>query len=289
MSTEAIIVSKNAIKDWEVYNKTYARDEFFNEKATHRDIGGFYSGQFSVETEDREEAVRLVTLSPGRHVEFRSEKGILDWEGMIRSAEFNTGIHHVRCDLRNMANKVFTRYQPVGGGATVRSSTVEYAASQDRWGSKTWVLSGGEMSAPVADQRAQVYLNDVYWASPQIYSIQQAGVLKDVLEIKFTLIGYWQVLDWAVYNQVAVAGEIAASDVVGEIIADPDVAQYISTSELETNGTLITKKYDADRRPTGILKGICGVGDSQFNPWISGFGPNRSFYYRQAALSRLPT
>lgn len=289
MSTEAIIVKQGPITTWERFNITLTPVRFRDPSITHRDIGGFYSARFDLETNDREEAIEWLNNGPGRHVEFYSEKGIVDFEGQIRRAQLDTGIAVVECDLRNMANSVFVRYQPVGGGATARSATVEDDLSIARWGRKVWVLAGGEVDAGVADQRAQLYLNSSYWAKPTLASLNQGGTINKILNINFVCVGYWQLLDYAVYNQTLIAGEADASTVVEQILTDAVVAQFVESYEIEQNTTQMTQEYDADLRPTSILEGICAYGDAQYNPYVAGFEAGRKFYYRQGAASRLPT
>jgi hypothetical protein len=289
LSVEAIVVSRNVISTYEDYTKTLTPKTFTAPRMSHREIGGFYSATYELTTTDREESIALLNMSPGRDVKFYNEKGNLDWEGMIRSVALDTGIAVLENDLQNMANAVFVRYQPVGGGATVRSTTVEDALSQARWGKKTWVLSGGEVSAAAADQRAQVFLDQVFWAKPTLKSLNQGGTLSKIIKLRFTCIGYWHTLDWSVYNQTAVAGETSASTIAAAIFADADVAQFLTGYTTETNDTQLTQEYDADRKPTSILAGIAAYGDSDDDLWVAGVGPGRVGYYRQGAQATLPT
>ena len=289
MSIESIVVSNNILSDVEQFTFTLTPEQFQDQKTSHRSIGGFYNAQFSIPFSDKEKAIQWVNLGPGRDVRFYNEKGNLDWEGMIRSVSFDTGIAVIENDLRNMANAVFVRYQPVGGGATVRSTTVEDTLSQSRWGKKTWVLAGGEVNAAVADQRAQNFLDQSFWASPGLKSLDLAGTLVSEVLIKFLCIGYWHTLDWNPYNQTVLVGEIDANSVVAAIAADADVGQYINSTYIETNLTQVTQEYDADRNPTSILDGIASLGDSNNNVWVVGMEANRAFYYRQGAQAKLPT
>ena len=289
MSIEAIVVSNNPIADYEQYTRTLTPDQFQDQQMTHRAIGGFYDARFSIPFADKEQAIAWVNLGPGRDVRFYNEKGNLDWEGMIRSVRFDTGVAIIENDLQNMANAVFVRYQPVGGGNTVRSTVMEDLLSQSRWGKKTWVLAGGEINAAVADQRAQVFLEQSFWSSPGLKSLDLAGTLKSEVLLEFICIGYWLTLDWNPYNQTVIAGEVDADNVVAAILADADVGQYVTGAVIEDNLSQITQEYDADRKPTSILTGIASLGDGSFNPWVAGVGANREFYYRQGAQARLPT
>lgn len=289
MAIESIIVKQGPITSWERFNITLTPRRFRSPEVTYRDMGNFYSANFSLLTNDREEAIEWLNNGPGRHVEFYSDKGIIDFEGQIRRAQLDTGIAVVECDLRNMANSVFVRYQPVGGGATARSATVEDDLSISRWGRKVWVLAGGEVDAAVADQRAQLYLDNSYWAKPSLASLSQGGTINKELLINFICVGYWQLLDYAVYNQTLIVGEADASTVIEQIVTDAVVGQFVDSYEIEDNTTQITQEFDADQRPSAIVEGICAYGDSLYNPFVAGFEAGRKFYYRQGAASRLPT
>lgn len=289
MPLATIIVLHNPATLWERYRRNIHMTEIADWGMVEREEGGYYSANFRFRPRNREDALEFLNNGVGRMVEFYNHRGLQDWEGMVRRVSIDTGVVKVTNDLSDMANAVLVRYSPVGGGTPTRSAVKTHAASQSRFGKKYFVISGGEMAAAVADQRAQLYLDQVFWSSPRLESVDQGGSFKgDDFTIDVQCIGLGDAMDFVLYNQTALTGQVDASVVVTAIITNAEVAQFIKSYEVATNVTPVSREFDNDRRPMDILKSIASLGDSNRNPYVVGVEADRHFFFRQGAPYRIP-
>jgi hypothetical protein len=267
----------------EAYHEELSFDEFADEQYELRDIGGFYSCSFKIAHPIKEWVIEFLTNGVGRHLEFYNDKSELNWEGFVNTVELKVGATTIRCSLTDMANRVWARYQPLGGGAVARSTVQNELVSQARWGIKEEILNAGQVNLAEADQRAQAYLRQVYWATPELEGIRIGQNIED-MQLTIHGLGYWHTLGWRTYNQTAATGTENASTQVAAIVAS--VGQYVKSVEFDGNGTVVTKVYDADRRAADIIESICDLGDPSYNLFVAGMEADRHFYYRQAAPAR---
>ena len=61
---------------------------------------------------------------------------------------------------------------------------------------------------------------------------------------------------------------------------------FVKNRAIQRNDTTCQEKYDADMWPADIMKGIAGIGDSNFGKWIVGMRERKTVYYEPAAPSR---
>jgi len=268
------------------YHEELSVGRFEDEQYELRDVGGFYSCQFKVARPTKEWAIEFLNNGAGRHVQFYNDKSNLNWEGYVNTVEMHVGAATVRCSLTDMANSVWCRYSPLGGGAVTRSTVMDNAASQARWGIKEEVLNAGQVAAAQADQRAQAYLNRSYWAKPSLESIR-LGARSEEINLTVHGLGYWHTLGWRVYNQTVNTGTDNAAAVVITVVTA--VGDFIASTEYDGNATAVTRVFDADRRANDIIESICDLGDGDYNLFVAGVEAERHFYYRQGAPSELVT
>lgn len=218
MPINSIVITENPVTDWEMYEQTLDEARFANPTIVHRDQGGFWQASFEYIPRDREDAIAFLNNGVGRNIVFYNENGSVDWEGFINTITMDTGTATLKNTLSGMANKVWTRYTPVGGGAVTRGTVMEDADSQARYGIKEIAISGGEISSTIADQLAQAFLNLNFWPIPQLDQINLAGSLLNQPRITISCHGYFRTLEWRVWNQTAVGGTQGASAEVTDII-----------------------------------------------------------------------
>jgi len=222
MPIETIVITENPVSSWEQYEQTIVRGKNFEaESHTHRDMGGFWQATFEYIPQDREDALSFLNNALGRSVVFYNEDGNIDWEGFINTVTLSTGTASIKNTLNDLANKVWVRYTPVGGGAVTRSTVMEDAVSQGRYGIKEQVIAGGEISSTVADQIAQLYLDSHYWPFPQLQSIDLSGTPKAHPGISVVCYGWFRTLEWRVYNQTVDAGTQNAGQQITDMIGIP--------------------------------------------------------------------
>lgn len=280
MPVSSVVITANPVKEWEQFSLTLDRQMISRPQMDYRDLGGDWSASFSVHPDLLTRAFSSDFLANGmmRHVEIYNEKGVKDWTGFITKMTLNTGTAVIEADIADMANRVWVRYNP--SGTVLRSTTLDFAGSQDRYGIKQRVLVGGKISLGVADAFAQQVLDWVKWPSPGMRSLSlgRGRTSRKSLDIRCS--GYWHTLGWRTYTQTASTGEADASVVVQAII--DDVGEYIRSSTVDTNTTQVPREYDTDRMAKSILQNIAQVGDGAYHKWVIGVSGNRDFYYKQA-------
>lgn len=281
MAIGSIVISANPVTGWESFEQTLSPTDFRKARSSWRDMGGCRKLNFETEVTDQALAIEYFINSPGRQVQTFTPDGRLDWGGMIHTVTLDTGTVTMSMSLRHIYNRVWSRRQPVGGGAVARTAVQEHAISQARFGIKDHVLNAGEMSDGSAEQYAAKELALHYW--PYLTNFGW-GSGKGAF-LKFSAMGWFDTLGWIVYIQDVAGGEDDADVIAAAIVAE--CGQFISSSTFQANATQIGKKNDSDRRGDAILKSIAAVGDAADNPWVVGVDASRNFYYREAALAKL--
>jgi hypothetical protein len=106
--------------------------------------------------------------------------------------------------------------------------------------------------------------------------------------------GWFDTLNWRVYNQTTDTDAQGASAQVTDIINGPStdvigVGQFVFSQTIETNAVSIGKEYDADRRGGDIIKDIARLGDQNDNRWLAYMVADRKFIFSPAAPPVEPT
>ncbi len=282
MLTESIVVKHNPVMIWETFEHTFHSGDWKSKslRAAKRDMGGYRSAGWEIPLTDRARAIDWLHNGVGRDVGMFTPDGRMYWEGFINEITLNTGTIQITMSLRGMANKVWGRRSPVGGGAVTRSTVQNHTASQGRFGIKEEILNCGEMSASPAANLAQKYLDLHYWPT-----LSKFGWSRGSPSLKFSCRGYWHTLGWRVYTQTDDAGEANVSAVVQAVV--DGIGEFVASSVVETNTTQAARKFDSDRRADEILENYAGMGDSLYQRWIAGIGAGREFYYKVAARGKI--
>jgi len=283
----SIVVSYNPVTAWERYSRTFGPDEFSNFHPEKRADGGYHRCKFRV-TGNSVMLSELLIRGLGRHVSVYGQKEGKNWEGFIYEMALNTGGAEIRISLRDMANKVWVRYRITGTTDTVRSTVQEDLVSQARFGIKEFVLTGGELeTAAVADQVAQSYVDLHSLPKPSATRISVGGGQKAIMEpfIEIEARGYMETLNWRTYNQTDNTGNQGVSAEVGDIITG--VGQFVASTSIESNATLVTKVFDQDRFAGDILRDLARLGDGSYRRYITYMTNDRVFVFASAAPTTL--
>lgn len=286
--TLAVVISENPISSWETYNISLEESQdgsvrgFYNLQKEERAEGGYYRASFNLRG-GHTFLQDFMRNGLGRDVKIYSPNGIQVWEGYINELAYDQGAAVSRWSLDDMANRVWVRYRTTGGSTTVRSTALNDTDSQDRFGIKEFVLSGGELEdSDIADQVAQQYLNLHSWPSPSPVQVNLGKELSSEPNLSVKCEGYVSTLNWCVYNQTSSTDTQGTSAQVTDITGDSDVGQFIKATDIDANGTLVTKVYDNDRRGWDIIRDLARLGDANNARWIAGMMDNREFYFRQS-------
>lgn len=281
MARTNIVIKGNSVLDYEDFLLVLEPDRFNNPKTAHRDMTRYYQASFDLVVDSREEALEFLNNGLMREVQFYNDKSRIDWVGFINTIELDTGTAKIQASLNDMANSIWVRYTPVGGGAVTRSAVFDHTESQNRFGTKEQVIAGGEISNTVADQIAENFLNLSFWPSPQLKSINLGGSLLSEPRVSCKCWGYWQTLMWLVYNQTAVGGTDTVSQVLTDILAA--TGAFINNVFIDANATIVTKEYDADRRAWDLIASMCDIGGQNGELFIAYLNEERNFIYTEAA------
>jgi len=213
----SIVIKSSPVLNWEQFSLTLDRSQISRPKAEYQEVGGDFKASFQVSPDlvTRAFASDFLTYGLVRHVELYSEKGIRDWAGFISRVTLDTGSAIVEASIDDMANQVWTRYNP--SGSVLRGTTIKDTDSQTRYGIKERVLAGGEISLGVADQFSQQMVDWAGWPSPSVRRLSVGGQAKQPT-LTIQCLGYWHTLFWRIYNQTALTGDTDASTVITNII-----------------------------------------------------------------------
>jgi hypothetical protein len=218
-----IIIKANPVTSWETYHAVafpaghFGADLIYAEyQSEDRAEGGYWSAGF--ELVGRENVLKeLFEQGLGRHVEVWGQGLEQDFEGYIHELVLTLAPNKYTVGLENAANQMIMRSDYDGDGDIERSTTLQDAESQARFGVKEQVLAGGELSSlAVADQAVQSYLDLRAWPRPE--SVIGGGRGDTHLEVFCR--GYIHTLGWRIYNQTVLTGTQGASAEIDDIVGD---------------------------------------------------------------------
>ena len=289
-----IEVRHNPVSNWETYAHTFEESAdvkdagFFGMDFTQRAEGGFHRAKFNIRG-PHEFQSDFMRNALGREVKVYGDDGALVWEGFIYAMEYDAGRAVYKVDVGDMSNAVWMRYRVRGESTTSRSATQTDTDSIAKFGRKEFILSGGELeSTDIADYAAQQYLDLHKWPAPSPVRLDPEKELADYPTVSVVCRGWFDTLNWRVYNQTTSTDAQGASAQVTDIINGTStdvigVGQFVSNQTIKTNAVSVGKEYDADRRGGDIIKDIARLGDQNNNRWLAQMRKDREFVFAPAA------
>lgn len=270
MAYDTIVIENNPVNVLESFHQELNQDEFNIQSVITRDMGGFWSAKFRILQPRKNYALQMLANGPGRSVRFFNEKSIGVWEGFISKVTVGTGAASAFNDVQPVANEVWVRYRDIVGGALTRSTVASHVNSQNKYGQKDWVLSGGQLAGAVADQKAENYLNLNFWATPQLDSFEIGGGGEGDISLQIQCLGWWHTLDWRVYNQTVDVGSVNTSTLMEEIIGTFAKVPSSLKTTLESWWTL--NEFSAGAAPVvrGDSHGANDLTDNNTTPSTTG-------------------
>ena len=218
MAYDTIVIENNPVNILESFHQELNQDEFNIQSVITRDMGGFWSAKFNILNPRKNYALQMLANGPGRSVKIFNERSLPVWEGFISKVVVNTGAASAFNDVQPVANDVWVRYRDFTTGNLSRSAHATHANSQNKYGQKDWVLSGGQLRSAVADQKADNFLDFNFWATPQLDTFEVGGGGAGEIDLQIQCLGWWHTLDWRVYNQTILVVEANAAAVVEDIV-----------------------------------------------------------------------
>ena len=305
----SIIVDNNPLASVspETYRRTFLRGEWRGYQHELRAIGGFWNASFVLQ-EDQVNIERWMETGLGRRVRTTLPDGRIAWEGYVNTLRLEKGGVTYEISLDNMANRVWVVYvstapsQEVGSTLQIndpealarlllfgetnktRSTTYNNTVSQGKYGIKEIVLSGGEMSATIANQAAQAYLALSLDPIRGLMQVQRGSQKGKQTTLTVQCQGYMRTLGWRTYNHTGGA-TAQVSALIGTIITA--AGPYIASTSIDANTSAVPEDYNSDRYAESILLDLARLGDSSFNRYTLGVWEDRKLIYKQAASGSL--
>ena len=239
-------------------------DAAFDEyRPAERAEGGFWGTSFRIFA--RENVLKeLFQNGLGRHVEAWGQGLQQDFEGYIDEMTFNLAPDKFSISLENMANQMWMRADTNADGVVERTTTKTSAESQERFGIKDLVLSGGEIiRLATANQAVQTFLDLKAFPRPEA---RIGGAKGDRPSLEIFCRGYIHTLGWRVYNSTSPTGTQSLTSQVKTIV--DAVGPFVASQDRDSNTTSVTREYDADRKALDILFDLVRLGDINFNRWL---------------------
>lgn len=284
MPIKSVEIAHNPVTLWETYHRSFypkrvGRGSYFYDMDRERIADGGYGRIRFKFPGSRADLESFFEYGLGRDIKVFNEHGDIDYQGFIFSLVLNTGIHILRKSLQHVFNRVWGRYDATSGASpTQRSTVLDDASSQARFGIIERVVGGGQQSGLSAmDQAVQNKLSWFVW--PMIDPDFGAGRGEPYIEV--VGVGYQQTLKWRVYNQTALTGNIDLSTVATAIITA--CGQFIESYNISTNVIQVPREYDMDRKAFDALSNLAAMGDSAGNRWLSRVEAGRVYVLGQAA------
>jgi hypothetical protein len=185
------------------------------------------------------------------------------FEGYVVETVLNLPPDRFTKSIDFLANKTWMRADVDDDGTVDRSTVLENADSQARYGTSEIVMSGGQIQGlVVADQAVQGYIDLRAFPKP---SADFGGATGSVY-LELFCRGIAHTLSKRVYNQTADTGTQSMSSQFQDIV--DAVGEFIASRRRDANTTVVTKEYDADRKALDILTNMAALGDAQFSRWL---------------------
>ena len=201
---------------------------FYEYSHEHRAEDGFYRCDFTLNLE-LNDAFDFIRNGLARFVQCYDPDGTtIVWEGLIWEMELDIDSAKIKNSLDNLYNSVLVRYRLPGTGTTLRSIPAEDATSIRRYGKRVMVLSGGEIETTVANQVAAAYLALHKNPKPYPASIDIGEASNRGTALHVYCRGISETWNLRVYNQTTLAGNIAASTMIQNILGQPNLLQNLA-------------------------------------------------------------
>lgn len=272
----------------------YARD-FLDDLTDRQDgykhvikaVGGYDVADFKLEG-DRTFLEEWFADGLMRRVLLLNPEGLISWEGYVNRLTLTVGSLERTKTIENMYNRVYLRFTPVDTStdpptpSEVQTLIFDKLDSQARWGIKSFIIKGGELTHLEAYDWARTVLQvhgDVTEGENVVTTSNKDPILK--VELK----GYYHTLEWLPYLS-STTGNILAHQVIQEVLT---YFNNINQGWLSTDFGRLDYSFRLERRGSDELKtcwdvieGIINRGGSGGERWVGGMYQERQFDYKPA-------
>lgn len=264
--------------------KQIAKDSFAPE--THA-MGGYKKSAYTMLPDESGEINNLneyLENGLGRMVEAFSESGTLVWEGEIVKMILQLPNVDVSVSLRQMANRVWTRFIPaVDGAIPLQSDKQNDIASQNRFGVREFVLQGGVIeNTALANHQAKIHLDTYKDPRRTELDVRTTRSGRQVA-LRVECDGYFKRLFGRVYNQTATHGNQDADAQIQTIV--DSVGDFVASTDLTFNPKQVSREYDSDLTAGDAILNIARQGDQESRRHLVGMYAGRELRYEKQRLA----
>lgn len=224
-----------------------------------------------------------------RDVKWRGPDGATAWEGYVSRMSLTLGGETITRSIEGMYNRVIYVYAPLDTTANPPTAgaqttiTKNDAASQDKYGIKTILVSGNECTDATADDEALSQLKALrHIKEGRTVTIGRGET--PMLRVECS--GYAYMIDWYPYTQTANTGTDNANAIIVAVLqADPNGIADPTDVLIDTNTTAIEKYWDGKKTGWNLIRDIAErgyeTGGEGFR-WTVGIYEGRRVVYKAA-------
>ena len=274
-----------------LYSRTFIDDITPNTEGhtfTTSAVGGFDTAGFTIKG-TRDELQDWFDDGLMRRIEYINPEGIQAWEGYVHRMRYAVGTLVKTKTVDSLYNRIYMRYAPLDFSVfppiagTPQDLIFDDIASQQDFGIKSAILSGGERAADTAYNWGRTVLKEK--KDIQIGETVNTAS-SDVLSIEVECRGYWHTLKWLPYISAAATGYIQSHEVIREVLEFfNSVNQGWLPQDfgwLDYNFAKSRRGYDSLQSCQEVIKNIIDEGGLGGERWIGGFYQDRNFLYKAA-------
>ena len=247
--------------------------------------GGYMSCSFSVGG-GRENAEDWIFAYLGNDIKVYNESNVLIWRGFVNSISVSLGtLSLTRGPMIDVGNKVSIAYQTpsytidgvtIGGNQQV-TAAVNDLESQERYGIRRKILSGGTASTTEAGQILNTYLSES--KEPPLNNTVAIGGQSGNVSIQVDCLGYVELLDY-IPQSIAANGTMDLSSKIAVVMGlDPDNIFSTDYSKISSNTTQVSQYWEGDKTALETIRSLVSVGDSNYSRYIWGIYDNLQMRY----------
>lgn len=224
-----------------------------------------------------------------RDVVWKTPTGGTAWNGYVSRLVFTVSGNTRTEAIAGMRNRILYIYTPLdttknppeaGAQTTI---TKNDTSSQDRYGIKVGVISGGECTAATADDVALAALAALKDTRQGETIAVGAGKIPS---LKVEMRGYGHMANWYYYTQTASSGTSNANTIIGLVLAaDPNGVLSSVATNIDTCATAIEQYWDGKQLGWKIIQDITGRGYETGGigyRWSVGVYEGRKATYKQS-------
>jgi len=250
-------------------------------------LGGYDNASFAIFASPQEILAWLGAL--GRHIEVKSEKLTIVWEGYINQITVTLGpFEYTLGPLRDIGNRVRVLYStvdtstdPPTTGVRVSTASTNDTDSQNKYGILERVQSLGGATSDIALQVRGKVLEEYKTPSTS----RQSNLSGDNQpSVTVECLGYWHWLNNYYYNNTSTGTQSINAKIQAVLGAEPNGTIFSSdyTKIDDPTAEDVGTQENKNRTAATVIKQLVSLGDASANRYTAGFYAGQRFVYTNA-------